>query len=44
MDPEKKLDPVTISSCIFLEDKSVETTAKSILAKVGGIVKGLSGR
>ena len=40
MDSEKKLDPVTVSSCIFLEDETAETTVESILAKVSGIVKG----
>jgi hypothetical protein len=42
MDSEKKLDPVTVSSCIFLEDESAETTIESILAKVSGIVKGFA--
>ena len=41
MDSEKKLDPVTVSSCIFLEDESAETTVESILAKVSGIVRGI---
>jgi len=44
MDSEKKLDPVTVSSCIFLEDESAETTVESILAKVSGIVKGFSSK
>jgi hypothetical protein len=34
MDSEKKLDPVTVSSCIFLEDETAETTVESILVKV----------
>ncbi len=34
MDQEKRLDPVVVSSCIFLEDESAETTVESILAKV----------
>ena len=42
MDSEKKLDPVTVSSCIFLEDESAETTIESILAKVSGILMGFS--
>ena len=42
MDTEKNLDPVIISSCIFLEEESVETTIKSILAKVSGIVNGFA--
>ena len=37
MDTEKWLDPYTVSSCIFLEDESSETTVESILAKVSGI-------
>ncbi len=44
MDSENKLDPVTVSSCIFLEDKTAETTVESILAKVSGIVKGFSSK
>ena len=44
MDSEKKLDPVTVSSCIFLEDESTETTVESILAKVSGIVKGFASK
>ncbi len=30
----KKLDPIVVSSCIFLEDESAEKTVESILAKV----------
>jgi hypothetical protein len=44
MDSEKKLDPVTVSSCIFLEDETTETTVESILAKVSGIVKGFASK
>ena len=39
MDSEKKLDPVTVSSCIFLEDETAETIVESILAEVSGISK-----
>jgi hypothetical protein len=42
MDTEKNLDPVIVSSCIFLEDESAETTVESILAKVSGISKGVA--
>jgi hypothetical protein len=42
MDTEKNLDPVIVSSCIFLEDESAETTVESILAKVSGISKGFA--
>ena len=42
MDTEKNLDPVIVSSCIFLEDESAETTVESILAKVSGIVNGFA--
>jgi hypothetical protein len=42
MDTEKNLDPVIVSSCIFLEDKSAETTVESILAKVSEISKGFA--
>jgi len=41
MDSDKKLNSVTVSSCIFLEDESAETTVESILAKVSGIIRGL---
>jgi hypothetical protein len=41
MDSDKRLDPVTVLSCIFLEDKSAETTVESILAKVSVIVRGI---
>jgi len=44
MDSEKKLDPVTVSTCIFLEGESAETTIESILAKVSGIIKGIFSR
>ena len=44
MDSEKKLDPVTVSSCIFLEDETAETTVESILAKVSGISKGFASK
>ena len=44
MDSEKKLDPVTVSSCIFLGDEFAETTVKSILAKVSGISKGFASK
>ena len=42
MDSEKNLDPVIVSSCIFLENESAETTVKSILAKVSEISKGFA--
>ena len=42
MDTEKNLDPVIVSSCIFLEDESAETTVESILAKVSGISRGFT--
>ncbi len=44
MDSEKKLDPATVSSCIFLEDDTAETTIESILAKVSGMVKGFASK
>jgi hypothetical protein len=44
MDSEKKLDPVTVSSCIFLEDETTENTVESILAKVSGIFKGFASK
>jgi hypothetical protein len=45
MDSENKLDPVIVSSCIFLEDETAETTVESILAKVSGIiVKGFTSK
>jgi len=44
MDSEKKLDPVTVSYCIFLEDETAETTVESILAKVSGIFKGFASK
>jgi hypothetical protein len=34
MDESKKLDPIVVSSCIFLEDESAETAVEIILAKV----------
>ena len=34
----------TATKGVFLEDKSAETTVKSILAKVSGIVKGIFSR
>jgi hypothetical protein len=40
MDAERRLDPVVISSCIFLEDESAKTTVESILAKVSEIDEG----
>ena len=42
MDTKKNLDPVIVSSCIFLEDESAETTVESILAKVSEISKGFA--
>jgi hypothetical protein len=42
MDTEKNLDPVIVSSCIFLEDESAETTVESILTKVSGSVNGFA--
>ncbi len=38
MDKGKKLDPVVVSSSIFLEDKWAKTTVESILAKVCPLV------
>ena len=34
MDGDDKIDPVVVSSCIFMEDESLETEANSILDKV----------